>query len=911
MVLIYFGVDFRLPVTNFQSKRKTPTSIAFYKGERLFGSDATALSGRKPDSSISKLQRMLGRDLDHPLVQEIVKNQYYPYKLYKNETTGLTTITVDNNMSYTSEELMAMILQHVKDMTVNFGAHAVKDCVITVPASFTQHEREALYSAAEIANLNVLGLIEENTAAALHYGMDHVFEEPKNVLYYNLGAGALQVSVVHYSSYTVKEGGNKNKTVGQFEVLGKAYDNHVGGFQFDMKLTELFANRFNEIWSKKASGKGKDIKDFVRPMIRLRNEANKVKEVLSANNEFPVRLEQLHADVDLTTKVSRKDFEEISEPLFSRLLQPIEDALQMANITLADLHAVELLGGAVRMPKVKKMLDDYFKPSNIIVGQHLNGDEAMALGSAFHAANLSTSFKVRKVGMTDTSLFGVAVRLENLPTPNPSEATGGILSKIGGLFGSGNDKPKEESADASANASADNDANKWEKSANLFPRKSVVPSKIKTVAFQHDQDILCKIEYDAATEPILPEGTNSLLAEYHITGITAFAKESQEKGLPAPKVHLSFSVDRSGIAKLVKAEATVDLPLASEVVAESIENDATKEKEASKEGNSEEKPADASAEAAGDATSGEADSTKAKPEASKDSKKEKDAGKKDSKKGKTENVIRRVLTVTSNNKVTIPPKWTHDLVVEARGRLQALNLADEERRAKAAAMNDLEAYIYRIKNRLEDDEAKLKAVSTDDQRQEVRDFANNVEEWLYEDGRDQTVTVYKEKYSELQTKAEEIFHRFEEIAKREEAVTKAKKVLDDIRENVLAWKGELSMPQITEEEMDELLGLVKKAGEWIDEKVAAQEKHSPYETPLFKSNEVFVQLKKARDLHMKLLKKPKPAPPKIVELNTTTAETNSTEEVKVEVNAEGEAEVKVEVEKEAEEPPKDDANKEL
>jgi hypoxia up-regulated 1 len=882
--------DVHFTVTNFQSKRKTPTSIAFYKGERLFGSDATALSGRKPESSISKLQRMLGRDVDHPLVQEILKEQYFPYKLYKNETTGLTTITVDNNQSYTSEELMAMILQHVKDMTVNFGAHAVKDCVITVPSSFTQHEREALYSAAEIANLNVLGLIEENTAAALHYGMDHVFEEPKNVLYYNLGAGSLQVSVVHYSSYTVKESGNKNKTVGQFEVLGKAYDNQVGGFQFDLKLTEIFANRFNEIWSKKASGKGKDIKDFIRPMIRLKNEASKVKEVLSANNEFPVRLEQLHADVDLATKITRKDFEEAAEPLFARLLHPIEQALEMANITLADIHAVELLGGAVRMPKVKKILDDYFKPSNIVVGQHLNGDEAMALGSAFHAANLSTSFKVRKVGMQDTSLFGVAVRLENLPVATPAES-GGLLGKIGGLFGSSEKKSEESTADTTAEGDAV-DTGKWEKSANLFPRKSIVPSKTKTVAFHHDQDILCKIEYDSNTHPILPEGTHSLLAEYNITGISAFAKEAQEKGHPAPKVHLSFSVDRSGIAKLVKAEATIDLPLAAEIPAESIEGDANKD---SKEPVKEEEKEKTSAEGATETNTGDANTADKDKEKEKDSKKD---TKKDTKKAKADNVLRRVLTVVANHKVTIPPKWTHDLVLEARARLHALNVADEERRAKAAAMNDLEAFIYRVKNRLEDDEKKLQAISTDDQRQAVRDFANEIEEWLYDDGRDQTVSVYKEKLSALQTKADEIFHRFEEIAKREEAVTKVKTVLNDIRQNVLAWKSENSMPQITEEEMEELLGLVQKSDDWIEEKVASQEKHSPYETPLFKSSEVYVQAKKARELHMKLMKKPKPVPPKVVEQNTTDS-SNSTEEVKVEVNVDGESEVKVEVEKDA------------
>lgn len=166
-------------VTNFQSKRKTQTMITFYKGERMLGSDAMAIMGRKPELTFAKANRMLGRTVDHPLVQEITKKQFFPYKIYANETTGNTCIQVDDIEStyYTPEELIAMMMQHAKDMTAAFGGNVIKDCVITVPSSFTQHERRALYTAADIADLRVLSLIEENTAAALHYGIDRVSEK--------------------------------------------------------------------------------------------------------------------------------------------------------------------------------------------------------------------------------------------------------------------------------------------------------------------------------------------------------------------------------------------------------------------------------------------------------------------------------------------------------------------------------------------------------------------------------------------------------------------------------------------------------------------------------------------------------------------------------------------------------------
>jgi len=127
---------------------------------------------------------------------------------------------------------------------------------------------------------------------------------------------------VTYSSYTVKEGG-KNKTIGQFEVIGKGWDSALGGFNFDLRLVDLLASRFNEAWNKKASGKGQDLRAHLRPMTRLRVEAVKIKEVLSANTEIPVKAEQLHADTDLNTKVTRNDLETACEDLYAKLTIPV------------------------------------------------------------------------------------------------------------------------------------------------------------------------------------------------------------------------------------------------------------------------------------------------------------------------------------------------------------------------------------------------------------------------------------------------------------------------------------------------------------------------------------------------------------------------------------------------------------
>jgi len=786
------------------------------------------------------------------------------------------------------------MMQHAKDMTVNYGGQSIKDCVITVPSHFTQHERRALYTAAEIADLRVLSLIEENTAAALHFGIDRVFETPHTVLYYNMGAATTQVSIVTYSSYLTKDAG-KNKTVGQFEVVGKGWDSSLGGFNFDVKLAELLADRFNEAWGKKASGKGKDLKDFFRPMTRLRLEANKIKEVLSANMEFPVKAEQLHAETDLNTKVTRAEFEAACESLFARLTAPIDAALANANMTLDSVQAVELLGGGVRMPRVKKILDDYFKASKLEIGQHLNGDEAMALGAAFRAANLSTAFRVRKVGIVEPSSFGVSVQLESLPAAE--KKSGGL----GGFFGLGG-KKKEANKEGEAGEAA------WVKQTSLFSAKTSIPSRPKTVAFNHDQDILCRIEYDNTSSLSIPSGTDNLIAVYNITGIAEFAQETASKGLGPPKVHLSFSLDLGGLVQLSKAEATLELPaepeeeekveggiegaVDAEAAADSKagnETDAAStEKKEGEEG--EATAAAAESEAGGEGKDAEEAGAKDDKKAQKESSKKKaKKTKKDKKKAKTDNTLRRLLVVSENRALVTPPSWPASQISEAKSRLRALDAADDARRKREAALNDLEGYSYKVKNRLTEEEDELKKVSTDEQRQEVIDLCNTTEEWLYDEGRSADMAAYKAKQKEITKIAEPIFFRFAELTARPAAVKQATKDLTEVRTKVGGWAE--SKPHITDVEKEKLLEAVTAAEAWIAEKEAAQALVKAHEAPVFESADVPQQLKAVGVQYEKLLKKPKPAP--VVEkvnatANATASAANSTtteEQVHINVNA--------------------------
>ena len=506
------------------------------------------------------------------------------------------------------------------------------------------------------------------------------------------------------------------------------------------------------------------------------------------------------------------------------------------------------------MPRVKKVLEEFFKLGNLELGQHLNGDEAMALGAAFRAANLSTAFRVRKVGISDLSSFGVSVSLEALP-----KEEGGLFHSMLNILKGGD---KEKGA-----------TDGWHRQASLYPRKSLVPSKAKTVAFQYDKDILCRLEYD--DEIPLPAGTDKLIAVYNVTGISDFAKETAAKGLGSPKVHLSFLLDNSGMVTLSRAEATVELPAEKDDESSKGADGKDEEDEREEEGKNStsnaasESPAEsgqnATAEAAQDASNSTttdipSDSGKNETAAEAD-KAKKDKKTKKEKKAKKDTTLRRVLVIEENNQVLQPGGWEPAMLLGARARLRALAAADELRKAKEAAMNELEAYVYRVKNRISDEEKELSKVSTETQRQSVLDLCAAAIDWLDTEGQGQELGIYKNKLSAIRREAEPIFLRYTELSERPAAVAKARKALSDVRAEVAKW--EVKLPQVTDEEKKSLLDAVDKAEKWINDKEELQLTKASSEEPAFYSEDVPLQLKALAGIRERLLRKPKPAPEKV------------------------------------------------
>eukprot|EP00751_Fragilariopsis_kerguelensis_P005198 CAMPEP_0170789590 /NCGR_PEP_ID=MMETSP0733-20121128/19828_1 /TAXON_ID=186038 /ORGANISM="Fragilariopsis kerguelensis, Strain L26-C5" /LENGTH=1018 /DNA_ID=CAMNT_0011136735 /DNA_START=61 /DNA_END=3117 /DNA_ORIENTATION=- len=867
-------------VTNMHSKRKTEQMILFDQGTRLYGSDASSLLARKPTKTPVAMSVMLGRDENHPAVK-ILSDRHYPLTPQYNETRKGLYLSIDGGkQNSTPEELTAMVLHYAEEITHQYGKEKghtygdITDCVLTVQSFATQTERQALLDAAELGGFHVLSLIDENTASAVNFGMDKAFEEPQIYLFYNLGGSSLQVSIIKFHSYEVPESkySKKMKNVGSIEVLGKAWDSTLGGLAYDNHLVEYMADHFNREW-RHARNHDKDIRDVPRAMTKIRLQANKVKHVLSANQEIPIHMDSLYDDLSLSMHITRSQFEDLCEDLTKRATDPIIAALAAANVTLEEITAIELIGGGMRVPKVQSSLTTIF--GDMEQGMHINSDESMALGAAFYGANISTAFRVRQVGLVDINPFAIGVSLEDL-------------------------EPDEE------NKSDEEEA--WGKKATILQANGKIGVK-KTIAFTHEKDIHCSLDYSDPKK--LPVGAKVELQRYKVSGISAFAKEMEEKGLGKPKVSLQFELSRSGTTELIKAEALVEEIYTVEVEVEldeyeddeeeetsastnetsSSEDDTsgeTQEKSSSSEGESnetttEQKSSTTKIESNETAIEDEKE-TENKTESSAESlnetsKKDSSSEKEKPKKKKKTKLVEKEKKRTHRKSLDVETYYvgkiqplSKELIEEYKLNIAELARLDKERIFLEEAKNKLESYFYSVKNKLIDYEENIAKISTEEQREELKKLSIEAEDWLFDEGDSADLETIQSKYDELAVPAEKVWFRLNEMTARPAAVKALNEKLVEIEEKFTTWVTNLT--HITEEEKSDVFAKVESARKWLADKVDAQAEMAEHDEPAFSSEEVPLQTKPIHKLISKLSKKPKPKPV-VVKKET---EKNSTED---------------------------------
>lgn len=269
--------------------------------------------------------------------------------------------------TFYAEEVSSMVLTKMKEISEAYLGKSINNAVITVPAYFNDSQRQATKDAGTISGLNVLRIINEPTAAAIAYGLDKKVGGERNVLIFDLGGGTFDVSIL-----TIEDG--------IFEVKSTAGDTHLGGEDFDNRMVNHFVGEFKRKHKK-------DITENKRAIRRLRTACERAKRTLSSSTQASIEIDSLFEGIDFYTSLTRARFEELNADLFRGTLEPVEKALRDAKLDKAQIHDIVLVGGSTRIPKIQKLLQDFFNGREL--NKSINPDEAVAYGAAVQAAILS------------------------------------------------------------------------------------------------------------------------------------------------------------------------------------------------------------------------------------------------------------------------------------------------------------------------------------------------------------------------------------------------------------------------------------------------------------------------------------------------------------------------------------------
>jgi len=352
-------------IANDQGNRTTPSYVAFTDTERLIGDAAKNQVAMNPNNTVFDAKRLIGRKFNDHNVQADMK--HWPFDVVDDSTKPRIRVEYKGEKkSFYPEEISSMVLMKMKETAEAYLGAAVKDAVITVPAYFNDSQRQATKDAGTISGVNVLRIINEPTAAAIAYGLDKKVGGERNVLIFDLGGGTFDVSIL-----TIEDG--------IFEVKSTAGDTHLGGEDFDNRMVNHFHQEFKRKYKK-------DPAESKRALRRLRTACERAKRTLSSSTQASVEIDSLFEGIDFYTSVTRARFEELCADLFRGTLEPVEKALRDAKMDKAQIHDIVLVGGSTRIPKIQKLLQDFFNGKEL--NKSINPDEAVAYGAAVQAAIL-------------------------------------------------------------------------------------------------------------------------------------------------------------------------------------------------------------------------------------------------------------------------------------------------------------------------------------------------------------------------------------------------------------------------------------------------------------------------------------------------------------------------------------------
>ena len=454
-------------LVNAEGDRTTPSVVGFGKdGERTVGKAAKNKAVTNPENTVASVKRFIGRSYG-----ETGEEQKTVAYNVKNGNGGRAVVAIDER-DYMPEEISAMVLQKIKSDAEKRVGEPITQAIITVPAYFNDAQRQATKDAGKIAGLEVLRIINEPTAAALAYGLDKTNKDEK-VLVFDLGGGTFDVSVLELGD-------------GVFEVCSTAGDNHLGGDDWDQRIIDWLADKFQ-------ADNGIDLRKDKMAMQRLKEAAEKAKMELSSTTQTTINLPfisageagPLHLDYTLT----RAEFERITKDLLDRCKLPVEQALKDADLKTGDVDEVILVGGSTRMPAVQELVEKITgKKPNMSV----NPDEVVAMGAAVQGGVLAGD--VEGILLLDVTPLSLGV-----------ETMGGVMTK-------------------------------------MIERNTTIPTR-KTEIYSTAADNQTSVEIHVLQGEREMAAGNKTLGKFQLTGIPA-----ARRGMP--QIEVTFDIDANGIVNV-------------------------------------------------------------------------------------------------------------------------------------------------------------------------------------------------------------------------------------------------------------------------------------------------------------------------------------------------------------------------
>lgn len=833
-------------VLNKESRRKTPVTVTLKENERFFGDSAASMAVKNPKATLRYFQQLLGKQEHNPHVA-LYRERFPEHELGFDPQRRTVHFQVSPQLQFSPEEVLAMVLNYSRSLAEDFAEQPIKDAVVTVPAFFNQAERRAVLQAAHMAGLKVLQLINDNTAAALSYGVfrrKDINTTAQNIMFYDMGSGSTVCTIVTYQTVKTKEAGMQP----QLQIQGVGFDRTLGGLEMELRLREHLAGLFNE---QRKGQSVKDVRENPRAMAKLLREANRVKTVLSANADHMAQIEGLMDDVDFKAKVTRAEFEELCADLFERVPGPVQQALQSAQMNLDEIEQVILVGGATRVPKVQEVLLKAVGKEEL--GKNINADEAAAMGAVYQAAALSKAFKVKPFIVRDAVIYPILVEFTREVEEEP-----GVRSL------------------------------KHNKRV-LFSRMGPYPQR-KVITFnRYSHDFSFHINYGdlgfLGPEDLRVFGSQNLTT-VKLKGVgESFRKypDHESKGI---KAH--FNLDESGVLSLDRVESvfetlvedsqeeestltklgnTISSLFGGGTTADTKENGTStiqEEEESLAEGSKDEPGEQAELREEGEApvddtslppppepkgsvaSEGEKATDKENGDKS-EAQKPSDKGEAKSegvppapgeeKKQKPSRKQRMVEEVGVELVILDLPDLSKDELARSAQRLQDLTARDLEKQEREQAANSLEAFIFETQDKLY--QSEYQEVSTEQQREEISGRLSAASTWLEDEGFGATTVMLKEKLAELRKLCQGLFFRVEERKKWPERLSALDNLLNH---SSMFLKGARLIPEMdqifTEVEMTTLERVINETWAWKNATLAEQAKLPTTEKPVLLSKDI-------------------------------------------------------------------------